>query len=55
MKIYLLFYFFIKRKKLDAVYYYMRSLMASNPFPSARESLITMFDENRKKVNKKIS
>jgi hypothetical protein len=26
--------------------------MASNPFPSARESLITMFDENRKKVNK---
>ncbi|XP_058800313.1 telomerase-binding protein EST1A-like isoform X2 [Phymastichus coffea] len=37
------------RRKLDAVYYYMRSLMASNPFPSARESLITMFDENRKK------
>lgn len=39
-----------QRRKLDAVYYYMRSLMASNPFHSARESLITLFDENRKKV-----
>ncbi|XP_078044593.1 uncharacterized protein LOC144474030 isoform X1 [Augochlora pura] len=37
------------RRKLDAVYYYMRSLMASNPFQSARESLIGLFDENRKK------
>ncbi|XP_012061387.1 PREDICTED: LOW QUALITY PROTEIN: telomerase-binding protein EST1A [Atta cephalotes] len=37
------------RRKLDAVYYYMRSLMASNPFHSARESLIGLFDENRKK------
>ncbi|CAK9812185.1 Telomerase-binding protein EST1A [Anthophora quadrimaculata] len=37
------------RRKLDAVYYYMRSLMASNPFHSARESLIALFDENRKK------
>ncbi|KAK1133651.1 hypothetical protein K0M31_011444 [Melipona bicolor] len=37
------------RRKLDAVYYYMRSLMASNPFMSARESLIALFDENRKK------
>ncbi|XP_043484616.1 telomerase-binding protein EST1A-like isoform X3 [Leptopilina heterotoma] len=37
------------RRKLDAVYYYMRSLMASNPFQSARESLIALFDENRKK------
>ncbi|XP_026668132.1 telomerase-binding protein EST1A-like isoform X2 [Ceratina calcarata] len=37
------------RRKLDAVYYYMRSLMASNPFHSARESLIALFDENRRK------
>ncbi|XP_076674563.1 uncharacterized protein LOC143372339 isoform X2 [Andrena cerasifolii] len=37
------------RRKLDAVYYYMRSLMSSNPFHSARESLIALFDENRKK------
>jgi protein SMG6 len=35
---------------LDAVYYYMRSLMSSNPVPSAREYLISLFDENRKKV-----
>ncbi|XP_077294426.1 smg6 nonsense mediated mRNA decay factor isoform X3 [Arctopsyche grandis] len=39
----------ISRRKLDAVYFYMRSLMSSNPFPSARESLITLFDEFRKK------
>jgi protein SMG6 len=38
------------RRKLDAVYYYMRSLMSSNPVPSAREYLISLFDENRKKV-----
>ncbi|XP_046992252.1 telomerase-binding protein EST1A [Schistocerca americana] len=37
------------RRKLDAVYYYMRSLMASNPVQSARESLLSLFDENRKK------
>ncbi|XP_029049642.1 telomerase-binding protein EST1A-like isoform X2 [Osmia bicornis bicornis] len=37
------------RRKLDAVYYYMRSLMASNPLHSARESLIALFDENRRK------
>jgi protein SMG6 len=34
---------------LDAVYLYMRSLMASNPFHSAKESLVSLFDENRKK------
>lgn len=44
------FLFFFQRRKLDAVYYYMRSLMASNPFQSARESLILLFDESRKKV-----
>ncbi|XP_046391094.1 telomerase-binding protein EST1A isoform X2 [Ischnura elegans] len=37
------------RRKLDAVYYYMRSLMASNPFHSARENLLAIFDEIRKK------
>ncbi|GJQ75683.1 hypothetical protein Trydic_g17757 [Trypoxylus dichotomus] len=37
------------RRKLDAVYYYMRSLMSSNPAPSVRESLHSLFDENRKK------
>ncbi|XP_023013335.2 uncharacterized protein isoform X1 [Leptinotarsa decemlineata] len=37
------------RRKLDAVYYYMRSLMSSNPVPSAREKLVTLLDENRKK------
>ncbi|XP_030746868.1 uncharacterized protein LOC115875527 isoform X2 [Sitophilus oryzae] len=37
------------KRKLDAVYYYMRSLMSSNPVPSARESLISLFEESRKK------
>ncbi|RWS26352.1 telomerase-binding protein EST1A-like protein [Leptotrombidium deliense] len=37
------------RRKLDAVYYYMRSLAASNPFQSARENLLGIFDEVRKK------
>ena len=41
----------LQRKKFDAVYYYMRSLMASNPFFTARDSLLALFDENRKKVN----
>lgn len=41
---------FQQRRKLDAVYLYMRSLMASNPFHSAKESLVSLFDENRKKV-----
>ena len=42
---------YFQRRKLDAVYYYMRSLMASNPFQSARESLLSLFDESRKKVS----
>ncbi|KAK8771884.1 hypothetical protein V5799_024870 [Amblyomma americanum] len=36
------------RRKLDAVYYYMRSLAASNPFLTARESLLALFDDARK-------
>jgi protein SMG6 len=43
-------FFFFQRRKLDAVYYYMRSLAASNPFLTARESLMSLFDEARKKV-----
>ncbi|KAK4875117.1 hypothetical protein RN001_011539 [Aquatica leii] len=37
------------RRKLDAVYYYMRSLMSSNPVPSAKEYLASLFDENARK------
>ncbi|XP_074640176.1 telomerase-binding protein EST1A-like [Tubulanus polymorphus] len=41
------------RRKLDAVYYYIRSLSASNPFLSAREGLMSLFDEARKKAEAK--
>ena len=41
----------IQRRKLDAVYYYMRSLAASNPIMTARESLMSLFDEVRRKVS----
>ncbi|CAD6992737.1 telomerase-binding protein EST1A [Ceratitis capitata] len=37
------------RKKFDAVYYHMRSLLSSNAIYSARESLLVLFDEIRKK------
>ncbi|GFT26963.1 telomerase-binding protein EST1A [Nephila pilipes] len=37
------------KRKLDAIYYYMRSLAASNPYLSAKESLLTLFYEARKK------
>ncbi|XP_041347433.1 telomerase-binding protein EST1A-like [Gigantopelta aegis] len=37
------------RRKLDAVYFYMRSLAASNPFLTARESLMSVFEDVRKK------
>ncbi|KAE8742757.1 hypothetical protein FOCC_FOCC011684 [Frankliniella occidentalis] len=38
------------RRKIDAVYYYMRGLMASNfVVHTARENLLSLFDENRKK------
>ena len=39
-----------QNRRLDAVYYYMRSLAASNPFLTARDNLLTIFDEVRKKV-----
>ncbi|CAL4206502.1 unnamed protein product, partial [Meganyctiphanes norvegica] len=38
-----------QKRPLDVVYYYVRSLTASNPFVSARDSLISMFDDIRKK------
>ncbi|XP_071789924.1 telomerase-binding protein EST1A-like [Asterias amurensis] len=41
------------RRKLDAVYYYMRSLAASNPFLTARESLMSLFEEIRRKIEHK--
>lgn len=52
----LLFYFllqfkFLQKRKIDAVYFYMRSLMSSSPFLSAKESLVALFDEIRKKVS----
>ncbi|CRK96809.1 CLUMA_CG010028, isoform B [Clunio marinus] len=37
------------KRKIDAVYFYMRSLMSSNPFQPAKESLVALFDEIRKK------
>lgn len=42
--------FCFQRRKLDAVYYYIRSLAASNPFLTARESLMSLFDEARRKA-----
>lgn len=41
----------LQRRKLDAVYYYQRSLAASNPILTARESLMSLFDEVRRKVS----
>ncbi|GFW59426.1 telomerase-binding protein EST1A [Trichonephila clavipes] len=40
---------FHTRRRLDAIYYFMRSLAASNPYLSAKESLLSLFDEARKK------
>lgn len=39
-----------QHRRLDAVYYYIRSLTASNPFLSAKESLAALFDETSRKV-----
>ena len=38
------------KKKLDAIYYYIRSLEASNPIESARDRLTGIFHEIEKKV-----
>ncbi|XP_029030146.1 telomerase-binding protein EST1A [Betta splendens] len=37
------------KRKLDAVYYYMRSLAASNPILTAKESLMSLFEEAKRK------
>lgn len=42
---------FPQRRKLDAVYYYMRSLAASNPILTAKESLMSLFEETKRKVS----
>ncbi|OCT94059.1 telomerase-binding protein EST1A [Xenopus laevis] len=39
------------RRKLDAVYYYMRSLAASNPILTAKESLMSLFEETKRKAD----
>ncbi|KAM6911043.1 telomerase-binding protein EST1A isoform 2-T2 [Lycodopsis pacificus] len=41
------------KRKLDAVYYYMRSLAASNPILTAKESLMSLFEEAKRKVRHK--
>uniref|UniRef100_H2RL18 Telomerase-binding protein EST1A n=1 Tax=Takifugu rubripes TaxID=31033 RepID=H2RL18_TAKRU len=38
------------KRKLDAVYYYMRSLAASNPILTAKESLMSLFEEVKRKT-----
>ncbi|XP_004857224.1 telomerase-binding protein EST1A isoform X1 [Heterocephalus glaber] len=38
------------RRKLDAVYYYLRSLAASNPILTAKESLMSLFEETKRKA-----
>ncbi|XP_072834809.2 telomerase-binding protein EST1A isoform X1 [Pogona vitticeps] len=43
------------RRKLDAVYYYMRSLAASNPILTAKESLTSLFEETKRKAEQKKS
>ena len=37
------------RRRLDAVYYYMRCLTVNQPLLTARQSLISLFDEARKR------
>lgn len=38
------------KRKLDAVYFYMRSLAASNPILTAKESLMSLFEEAKRKA-----
>lgn len=40
----------LANRKLDSVYYYIRSLTASNPILTARERLIEIFHDIQKKV-----
>lgn len=41
----------LANRKLDSVYFYIRSLAASNPILTAREKLTTIFYELQKKVS----
>ena len=38
------------KRRLDAVYYYVRSLTVRNPIMTAREKLIAIFDDVQRKV-----
>ncbi len=38
------------KRRLDAVYYYVRSLSVSNPIMTAREKLHAVFDDVHRKV-----
>lgn len=38
------------KRRLDAVYYYIRSLTVSNPIMTAREKLHAIFDDVQRKV-----
>ncbi|XP_065557881.1 telomerase-binding protein EST1A-like isoform X2 [Artemia franciscana] len=40
----------LAKRKVDAVYFYVRSLMGSNPVESAKDTLVSLFDENRKRL-----
>ena len=40
----------LTKRKLDAVYYYCRSLLASNPIWTAKDRLTSIFHEIQKKV-----
>jgi len=42
----------LANRKLDSVYFYMRSLAASNPILTAREKLMDIFHDIQKKVSK---
>ena len=41
-----------RKHKLDAVYYYARSLEASNPILSARDRLTSIFEDIKRKVSR---
>ncbi|KAJ6639859.1 Telomerase-binding protein EST1A [Pseudolycoriella hygida] len=47
----------LQKNKFAAVYYYIRSLMASNPIQTAKENLKVLFDEARKnyETNRKMA
>ena len=46
-----LFTYIIQKRKLDTVYYFMRSVSASNAFLSAKESLRAIYNDIIKKVS----